>query len=49
MGRPKIDEKDKKISINITLQREQVEILKELGNGNASEAVRKLISLIAKK
>lgn len=43
MARPKIDDEDKKISLHVTLQKKQIEVLKDLGNGNASEAVRKLV------
>lgn len=43
MARPKLKEEDKKISLHITLTKDQVRLLKEMGNGNASEAVRKLV------
>lgn len=46
MTRPKLDEKDKKVSLHITLNKDQIKLLKEMGNGNASSAVRKLIDAL---
>ena len=43
MGRPKIGDEDKKVKTNITLQKWHLEALKELGQGNVSRGVRKLV------
>ena len=49
MGRPKIDDKDRKVSVHITLSQEHAKLLKELGKGSTSSAVAKLVALIAGK
>ena len=49
MARPKIDEADKKISVHITLSKEHAKLLKDFGNGNTSNAIKKLVALISDK
>ena len=44
MARPKIDEKDKKQPLHITMSKEHIELLRKLGSGNASEGIRYLIN-----
>ena len=49
MGRPKLKDSQRKKSITVTLSKEHIELLKALGNNNASEGIRTLIQAIPTK
>lgn len=50
MARPKLtEESNRKIKISISLTREQIQLLKDLGDGNISQAIRELTKNLDKK
>tara|TARA_R110000851_G_scaffold114211_3_gene239297 strand:- start:2717 stop:2884 length:168 start_codon:yes stop_codon:yes gene_type:complete len=49
MGRPKIDDKDRKVSVHITLSQEHAKLLKELGDGNTSKAIEGLVESLVEE
>lgn len=47
MARPKMEnEADRKHALSVTLTKKQIEFLKRLGKGNASNGVRSLIDIM---